>query len=84
MPARLMAMAWPGEYGPNVVIEARCAKSSRRRAYRPTAASRATAAMDVERKPRSANWLIATSVIRCLVRCDLLVVWDAEIVTIRD
>ena len=30
------------------------------------------------------RWLIATSVIRCLVRCDLLVVWDAEIVTIRD
>ena len=42
MPLRFMATAWPGEYGPKVVIDFFSWKSSRSRAWKRSAATRAT------------------------------------------
>ena len=42
MPQRFIVTAWPGEYGPNVVIDLRWPNSSRSRAWKATEASRAT------------------------------------------
>ena len=42
MPSRFIATAWPGEYGPNVVMHFFSAKCWRRSAKKPSAAVRAT------------------------------------------